>query len=131
MTWTQFHDMNSGGGQKLDWAQIFIEAPRKEAESVFSARFGRSPNRVTCTCCGPDYSVNEEPTLEQITWFERGCKLSKDGAVIEEQGAEYRPYLTLREYIARKDVKVIPANEISEQERAAIVKRQGYIWVDE
>lgn len=27
--WTHFMDMHSGGGQKLDWPHIFIEAPEE------------------------------------------------------------------------------------------------------
>ncbi len=32
--WTQFHDMHSGGGQKLAWARIYIEAPEREAAQI-------------------------------------------------------------------------------------------------
>lgn len=72
--WTQFWDMHSGGGQKEKWAHIYIEAPEAEAKRVFFNRFGHNPDRVTCTCCGPDYSVTEEPTLEQLTGHHRNCK---------------------------------------------------------
>lgn len=71
--WTEFWDMHSGGGQKLEWGHIYIEAPEEEAKSVFFARFHRNPERVTCTCCGGDYAIDEEPTLEQITGYQRGC----------------------------------------------------------
>lgn len=74
MTWTHFHDMHSGGGQKLAWGHLFIEAPKDEARSVFYARFGRSPDRVTCTCCGADYSLTESPTLERATGYNRGLR---------------------------------------------------------
>jgi len=72
--WTKFWDMHSGGSQKLDWAFIFIEAPLKEAEIIFQNRFGRKPNRVTCTGCGSDYSIDEGDSLEQLTGYHRNCR---------------------------------------------------------
>ena len=63
--WTEFMDMHSGGGQKLDWAYIYIEAPLEEAKVIFYNRFGRNPDRVTCTCCGADYWVHEEDDIRE------------------------------------------------------------------
>lgn len=74
MTWTHFHDMHSGGGLKLDWPHIWIEAPEAEAIRIFETRFGRNPGHVTCNCCGEDYSLSESETLEQATAYERGCR---------------------------------------------------------
>lgn len=71
--WTQFMDMHSGGGQKEKWAYIYIEAPEEEAALIFYNRFGHSPFRVTCTCCGEDYSLIESPTLQHATGYERNC----------------------------------------------------------
>ncbi len=73
MPWTEFMDMNSGGGQKLDWDYIYIEADEEEARSIFYAKFERNPNRVTCTCCGPDYSITTNDSLDQLTAYNRGC----------------------------------------------------------
>lgn len=75
--WTEFMDMHSGGGQKLDWAYIFVEAPEDEARRVFAARFGRNPDNVTCDCCGSDYSVSEHDTLEQATAYNRQLRSVK------------------------------------------------------
>jgi hypothetical protein len=73
--WTQFHDMHSGGGCKEPpYEHIFIEAPEAEAKVIFYNRFGHNPDRVTCTCCGQDYSLTESADLAQATGFERGCK---------------------------------------------------------
>lgn len=74
MTWTGFKDMHSGGGSKEPHEHIYIEAPEAEAKVIFYNRFGHSPDRVTCTCCGPDYSVYEHESFAQATGFERGCK---------------------------------------------------------
>ena len=83
--WTHFHDMHSGGGLKIEpYSHIFIEAPQEEAELVFYNRFGRNPHRVTCSCCGEDYSVSEETTLEQATAYHRGC----DFAYFRPDGTE-------------------------------------------
>lgn len=74
MVWTHFWDMHSGGGQKLEWAHIFIEAPEAVARAVFWHRFKRNPDKVTCTCCGADYSVSEDEDIIAATAFERGCR---------------------------------------------------------
>ena len=71
MTWTRFVDMHSGGGQKHDFDKLYIEAPEAEAKAVFYARFGTNPERVTCTCCGEDYSIDESPTLAEATAYDR------------------------------------------------------------
>lgn len=71
--WTRFMDMHSGGGQKEKFAYIYIEAPQREAEVIFQNRFGHNPNRVTCTCCGEDYSIGDHETLEDATGYDRGC----------------------------------------------------------
>jgi hypothetical protein len=72
--WTHFHDMHSGGGQKLDWGNIFIEGDEATARGIFTKRFGRDPDNVTCYCCGPDYSVTESRSLRLATAFSRGCR---------------------------------------------------------
>lgn len=71
--WTQFIDMHSGGGLKEKWQYIYIEAPEAEAKIIFYNRFGHNPERVTCTCCGADYSIEENGFLAQLTGFERHC----------------------------------------------------------
>lgn len=152
--WTHFHDMHSGGGQKLDWGHIFIEAPQAEAEVIFQNRFKRNPNRVTCTCCGPDYSISEDASLEQATAFERGCDYvyrdAKGNEAGEDEGwksgvgitpgytagYEERParrfrlreYQTLADYLKAEKVKVIRAKEIKPKERKGKLKSEGYVW---
>jgi hypothetical protein len=154
MTWTHFHDMHSGGGQKLDWGHIFIEAPKAEAEIIFQNRFKRNPNRVTCTCCGPDYSISEDETLEQATAYERGCAYvyrDADGneideregwipgkghakgvtAKYEERGGgrfQFRTYQPLEDYLAAEKVKVIRAKEIRPKDREGELHEEGYVW---
>lgn len=78
MPWTLFWDMHSGGGTKEPpYQKIYIEAPIEEAKVVFYNRFGHNPDRVTCTCCGEDYSIDEEPTLAKASGFHRGAKTLK------------------------------------------------------
>jgi hypothetical protein len=72
--WTTFWDMHSGGGSKEPHEMIYIEAPKDEAKVIFFNRFGHNPERVTCTCCGADYSINEHESLAQATGFHRGCR---------------------------------------------------------
>lgn len=73
--WTQFWDMHSGGGTKEPpYDKIYIEAPEGEARVIFFNRFGHNPERVTCTCCGDDYSIDESPSLKRLTGYHRGCR---------------------------------------------------------
>lgn len=155
MVWTRFMDMHSGGGQKLSWAFIYIEAPQAEAEVIFQNRFNRNPNRVTCTCCGEDYSIDEEPTLEESTAFDRGCKFAyfdKDGKEIPEEKAwipgkgtingakgryvecqsedSWRHYVPLAEFVKQTDKLFIHAQEIKPKEKKGELHEEGYVWRD-
>jgi len=152
--WTRFMDMHSGGSLKEDPAQyIYIEAPESEARAVFYSKFGHSPDRVTCTCCGEDYSVDEAPTFARACAFDRGCRWvsderrNKDGSLVTPGGGHYEDnpvpadaeglerfkvgkYQTVEQYKARPDVLVIPASEIKPEWRTADVPRQGFVWQD-
>ena len=127
--WTHFWDMHSGGGQKENFGHCYIEAPENEAKVIFYNRFGHNPERVTCTCCGDDYSISEYETLEQATAYERNCKYHDNG-YIEEKGDSYREYLTLPEYLKKSDVLVIFAADIKDTERVGSIPQQGYVWVE-
>ena len=131
--WTQFWDMYSGGDQKEKWAMIYIEAPEDEAKIIFYNRFGHNCERVTCTCCGEDYSLDEDESLEQLTAYHRGCMWQKvagekgQGHYIEKHDPTHSwdKYRTLEEYAKDKKVLIIHASDIKEEER-----RQGYVWQD-
>ena len=74
MTYTRFLDLHSGGGIKEPpYDKIFIEAPEAEAKVIFYNRFGHSPDRVTCTCCGEDYSLTEGESLAELSAYDRNC----------------------------------------------------------
>jgi hypothetical protein len=97
--WTEFMDMHSGGGCKEEpYEYIYIQAPEEEARVIFYNRFGHDPDRVSCTCCGQDYSVTEYDSLDKATEFER------KGGIIESE----KP-MTLAKFSKRKDVLIIPA----------------------
>jgi hypothetical protein len=156
--WTRFMDMHSGGGTKEgNYEKIYIQAPQTEAEVIFFNRFGHSPNRVSCTCCGEDYSISEEESLEQASGYDRGCEyayMDPDGnevtqkqawvagrgmrkgyssAYVERQASGLsfiNKYCTLDEYRKLKSVLVIPDSDIKPTERIGSVPEQGYIWVD-
>ena len=147
-------DMNSGGGQKEKWSIILIEAPENEARVIFYNRFGHNPERVTCTCCGEDYSITEGDSLEQLTAYERGCRYAyvhketgvvaphgfvpTEGAVEQYtrkyvEGSEHgtsRRYLTLEEYLKDEKVLVVRASEIPPDQRQGDVPAQGYVWAE-
>lgn len=131
MTWTQFMDMHSGGRKKLDWSYVYIEASEDEARRVFYNRFSRSPDRVSCTCCGSDYSLTEAETFEQASGYERGC--AYEGRSYVERADDrnsYKTYRTVAEYLTDADVLVVRAANIKAAERSGEVPEQGYVWKD-
>ena len=129
--WTQFWDMHSHGYKKEKQEKIYIQAPQEQAEIIFYNRFGHNPHRVSCTCCGADYSISEEDDLAQLTGFHRGCRYDNDvDAYVEEWcGEDWRPYLTMAQYAARGDVLIIPYTEIGPDEAEGELPTQGYVWV--
>lgn len=127
--WTRFMDMHSGGGRKLDWEYIYIEASEAEAQIIFQNRFGRNPNRVTCTCCGNDYSIDESKSLAEATAYERGCAWDGDGYVEKPSEKSYaNPYRSLEDYVAHSGALFIRAADIKPQERVGELQEEGYVW---
>lgn len=114
MTWTRFMDMASGGGCKVPpYTKILVELPEAEARAWFEHRFARSPDNVTCECCGEDYGVSESKTLEQATAYDRGCAYDgKAEAYIERPQYPDTPVTPIADYIARPDVLVVRASEV-------------------
>ncbi len=133
MVWTLFMDMYSGGDRKEKWPLIFIEAPQEEAEIIFQNRFGHNPHRVSCTCCGEDYMVDEYDSLENATAFYRGCEYDEEENKYIEEPAKQNwghPYKTLEEYLAAENALVIYEKDIKPEERKGSLKTQGYVWID-
>jgi hypothetical protein len=118
MAWTQFWDMHSGGGTKEEWSQIYIEAPEEEAVSVFYSMFGHNPHRVSCTCCGPDYSISEYETLEEASAYDRG-----------DTHYSSQPTISLEEYKTEEHVKIITKESFSKEDTKRNVPEEGYVWV--
>ncbi len=114
--WTQFYDMHSGGGQKEEWNKIYIEAPKEQAKIIFYNRFGHNPEKVTCTCCGDDYSISEYKTLGKATEYER-------------RGYD-TTLMLLAKYKRSKHVLFIYAKDIKKEEYEGCVPEQGYVWKD-
>lgn len=131
--WTRFMDMHSGGGSKeKPFEYIYIEAPEAEAKVIFYNRFGHNPERVTCTCCGDDYSIYEEESLEQLSAYDRNCRYEASTRQwVEEIGASYRPYESIEEYKKREDVLIIPASEILDSEREGELPVEYDYYYDE
>ena len=130
--WTQFMDMHSGGASKEEWEYIYIEAPEEEAIVIFYNRFGHNPNRVTCTCCGDDYSISESETLEHVTAYERGCLFDKQqGRYVDkpDKSSTWNKYRTLDEYKKDPSVLFIGKQEIKPEQRTGEVPDEGYVWV--
>lgn len=132
--WTSFMDMHSGGRLKeAPYQYIYIEASEQDAVVIFYNRFGHSPHRVTCTCCGEDYSVNEGSSVEQLSACNRGCAYDKNNTCwIEEPSKERyaKKYQTFAEYRKCEDVLIISKEEVKPSERIGTVPQQGYVWQD-
>ena len=128
MAWTRFMDMHSGGRQKEDFSLCFIEAPEAEAKVIFYNRFGHSPDRITCTCCGEDYSVNaEKATLAQSSGYDRNCKWdSKKKWYVKATSKEH---LTVAEFRKRDNVCIVKKADIKDEERIGEVPQEGYVWM--
>lgn len=120
--WTHFWDMCSGGGHKEPQGHIFIEAPEAEAVVIFYNRFGHSSERVSCTCCGPDYSVSEYETLELATEWQRKEAWDSNGKKL--------PTIALEQYVLDPDVLIIYEKDIKPKEREGTVPQQGYVWIN-
>lgn len=130
MSWTRFMDMSSGGGRKERHSYIYIEAPEDESKVIFYKRFGHNPERVSCTCCGDDYIIDESESFEQASGYDRGCA-HVDGAWVEEPATDgwyHQKYRTVDEYLTDPDVLVIREADIKPEERVGDVPRQGYVW---
>ena len=133
--WTCFSDMHSGGGLKEKRDFIFIEAPENEAKVIFYNRFGHNPERVSCTCCGDDYSISSGPSFLQVSGFYRGCHFDdKKNCYLDKPSAVTRfgvnNYQTDAKFKKRKDVLVISADKIKAAERKGEVPKQGYVYID-
>lgn len=105
--WTHFWDMHSGGRTKIviddvEYNHVFIEAAEPEARIIFYHRFGHSADRVSCTCCGEDYSVNEGDSLQQLSGYHRGCQSTESG-YIEERDRSSDKYVLgyVRDWLKR------------------------------
>lgn len=110
--WTRFMDMHSGGGCKeYPFEYIYIQYPKDVAERVFYLMFGHNPDRVTCTCCGNDYSVDESKDLKQATGYNRSCAYNADKKLyIESRVSEYshrRRPMGVKAYCTQENVLVI------------------------
>lgn len=148
--WTHFMDMHSGGQCKEKWQHIFIQAPEEEAITIFYNRFGHNPHRVTCTCCGEDYSITESKNLQQATAYNRECNYDQktgkyteaDNQTYVKYGGKVRTYMPFTEFLKtgrlrpdkgdeeREVAKIIFKWEIKPEERAGDVPEQGYVWQD-
>lgn len=126
-------DMHSGGGRKEKFEYLYVELPEKDALVFFQNRFGHNPERVTCTCCGSDYSTDENPTLEKASAYDRNCRWDEVvKGYVEEPDCRYgnKELISLEEYLKREDVKVIRRDEIKDEELEGELRSQGYVWVD-
>lgn len=84
---TVFYDMHSGGNQKENFSCLIIQADEETATLVFQNRFGHNPRRISCTCCGPDYSISEFDSLAEAQECYPNAKLADEIKPEERLGA--------------------------------------------
>lgn len=102
--WTRFMDMHSGGACKQKPHEfIYIELPCDEAIKLFEARFGHDPCETACACCGPNYSIDEDPSFEQASSYDRNC----DWDDVNNEYAAFATGQPITEYEQREDVLVL------------------------
>lgn len=124
LTWTRFMDMNSGGGQKENWAYIYIPADEAQAKIIFYNIFGHNPERVTCTCCGDDYFIESSDSFACATPWDRGCPYVGKGYDLA------KCEVTIADYAARPTVLVVYPEQIKPEDTKGEVPSQGYVWVE-
>ena len=115
MAWTRFMDMHSGGRlKKPPYQYIYIESDNEDqAKLIFFNRFGHNPERVSCTCCGEDYSISSGSGLMKLSQYDRE-----------------RLRISLERYCKLEDVLIIRASEITSDDLEGEIPQQGYIWHD-
>lgn len=105
----RFFDLHSGGYGKTPYSHLYIEAPSEEmATSLFQAMTGCYPYDVTCECCGKDFSVAEEVSLDQATGFERNCAWDKYTEMYVDDEAYRIEYMTLSDFLNSGKVFFLP-----------------------
>lgn len=126
-TWTRFMDMHSGGSCKeAPYERIYIEAPENEARIIFYNKFGHNPDRVTCTCCGSDYSYYDYFSFAQASAYDRKCKYVEGRGYIEHP--RNSSYKSEDEYKSNKNVLVITKDKIKNEWRTGKVPIESYVW---
>jgi len=117
MTVTQFKDMHSGGGTKTPYENIYIEASESDAIDFFKSWFGRDPYRITCSCCGQDFSVKSYDSLQQATGYNRNCEY-EDGRYIEKPksyAGSSRELLTVDELLDKDSVTFFSQSDVESE----------------
>lgn len=76
MVWTAFLDIDE---PNFRYKQVYIEAPKSEAISVFQENFGCSPVGLACPRCSFEYLIEEYDTLRDalddiIIYFEESVE---------------------------------------------------------
>lgn len=121
--WTRFFDMHSGGGRKEDFEYLYIEADIKTAKIIFYNRFGHNPERVTCTCCGEDYSITEYNSLEEATAYERQCRFVNNKY-------DFSTGMSIEDLEKEKQVLILRDRDIKPEEKIGELPTQGYVWLN-
>lgn len=101
-----------------------------EARVIFYNRFGHNPSRVSCPCCGANYSATESPTLREATAYNRHCAYDRQAARYCEAPSGDWTHIPLRAYLRRNNILVMRAKDIDPRWRKGDVPDQGYAWRD-
>ena len=104
LRWFTFWDSHSGGGLKTKWEKIYVEAAsRDSAIAIFTDKTGQDPTLTACDCCGQNYSIYENETLEGASDFHRSHWprwIAKSATV-----------MPLDEYVGKESVLVLNSSE--------------------
>jgi hypothetical protein len=131
-SWVRFRDMHSGGRTKrTPFERIYIQVPEgADPKTVFYNVTGRNPDRVTCTCCGPNYGYSDDPdTLDQESGNDRNCYLDEKADSYVEKKGRYGDLISLEDFVQQEDVLLIFADELPAGATTGEVSESGYVWV--
>jgi hypothetical protein len=102
--WTTFWDMHSGGDQKEAFGYLLIQAPEEVAIAEFERRYNHDPSRVTCRCCGEDYSISQRSTIYEAVGYHLGWDVENDAYFDSPSKQNWGyPYVSLDDFLAHPE----------------------------
>jgi len=118
MSWTKFEPR---GVPQIPFRLVYVEAPEYAAREVIKLRFG-----ITITEGDQRFNIEQQPNLEQVSGFDRGCSCLYQPSTGKLRWVEIRQmpvgdweyhegygrYEELDQYVRSRDLLFIRASEV-------------------